>query len=117
MQPQNKAVSIRMLRCSNTACGRTFTLPLKTLNLQVSSEPYDACPFCLTKVTLENEYVIVEKATDDFKPELNVELSQEQVECPYHFGYLSERQVKDQIPDECLICKSIMRCTLKKIES
>ena len=41
-----------MFTCPNPACGKTFTTPLKTLNLQQdSAQPYAACPFCLTKIT------------------------------------------------------------------
>ncbi|MEM2108161.1 MAG: hypothetical protein QXL10_02615 [Candidatus Bathyarchaeia archaeon] len=34
--------------------------------------------------------------------------------CSYYLGYLSERSSKDKIPDECLICKDIVECMLKK---
>jgi hypothetical protein len=34
--------------------------------------------------------------------------------CLNHFGYLSERKTKEQIPDECLTCKDILQCMLKK---
>ena len=37
--------------CQNPSCKITFTTPLKTINLQENpTEPYYACPFCLTKI-------------------------------------------------------------------
>jgi hypothetical protein len=35
--------------------------------------------------------------------------------CQYHLGYLSERSSKQQIPDDCLVCKDIVECMLKKM--
>jgi hypothetical protein len=35
--------------------------------------------------------------------------------CQYHLGYLSEREHKEQIPDECISCKDILECMLKKM--
>jgi hypothetical protein len=37
--------------------------------------------------------------------------------CQYHLGYLSEREKKQQIPDECIICKDIVECMLRKMRS
>jgi hypothetical protein len=37
--------------------------------------------------------------------------------CNYHLGYLSERSSKEQIPDECMTCKDIVECMLKKMKS
>lgn len=36
-------------------------------------------------------------------------------ECRHHPGYLSERSSKEQISDECMICKDIVECMLKKM--
>jgi hypothetical protein len=124
LQTQDKTVTLRMYTCPNAICGQTFTLPLKALNLQDSSGPYNACPFCLTKVTAENESEVVGKIDDEANSESNAPErtsaeppSQETVDCNYHFGYLNERQVKDQIPDGCLVCRSIVPCMLKRMES
>ncbi|MGD0407090.1 MAG: hypothetical protein ABSB10_10640 [Candidatus Bathyarchaeia archaeon] len=35
--------------------------------------------------------------------------------CHYHLGYLSERKQKEQIPDECIVCKDIVECMLQKM--
>ena len=37
-------------------------------------------------------------------------------ECKKHFGYLSERAVKEKIPDECLTCREIVHCMLRTKE-
>ncbi len=33
--------------------------------------------------------------------------------CAHHFGYLSERGNKENIPDECMICQNIVKCMFK----
>jgi hypothetical protein len=96
--------------CRNATCGKVFTKPLKTSNLKLGSEGlYDACPYCLTEIT-----------TDDEKTE---EPSLEEVEppekpssCPHYIGYLCDRPTKPNVPDECMVCKDIIPCMLKKIE-
>jgi hypothetical protein len=35
--------------------------------------------------------------------------------CHYHMGYLSERSSKENISDECLVCKDIVDCMLRKM--
>jgi hypothetical protein len=35
--------------------------------------------------------------------------------CQYHLGYLSERSSKQQISDDCLVCKDIIECMLRKM--
>jgi hypothetical protein len=103
--------------CQNTACQQTFTVPLKTLNVQANpTEPYYACPFCLTKLEeptlnlpqsrpVKQESQKKQKDNDGEKPS----------GCRFHLGYLSERVQNAQIPDDCLLCKSIVECMLKKM--
>ncbi len=117
-----------MLTCQNPSCKKSFTTPLKTLNLQENpTEPYFACPFCLTKIktseetqkaTNKSEVIKVEK----IQPEENQAETKEKSKntekssgCNYHLGYLSERSSKEQIPDECLVCKDIVECMLRKM--
>jgi len=33
--------------------------------------------------------------------------------CAYHLGFLSERSGKEKIPEECIVCKNIVKCMLK----
>ena len=35
-------------------------------------------------------------------------------ECSYYLGYLGERKQKEQIPDNCLVCKDLVECMRKK---
>jgi hypothetical protein len=95
--------------------------PLKTLNLQQDpAETYAACPFCLTKITEQIESVNkpektqVETILSKEKPTRSTE---KPPACQYHMGYLSEREKNQQIPDECIICKVIVECMLRKMRT
>jgi hypothetical protein len=35
--------------------------------------------------------------------------------CTHHFGYLSKRPTKEKIPEECIVCESIVQCMLKNV--
>ena len=120
------------------------------MNLQQDSEePYDACPYCLTEITVEEEPAInfdepetlepepfkpetfepetfeAEEASVETEPEVEevepVEekpsVSEVSPECAHYLGYLSEKSSKDQIPDECMMCKDIVTCMLKKMKT
>ena len=106
-----------MPTCPNPACKRTFNKPLKTLNLQENAtEPYDACPYCLTKVNVsvikkESRNVVEKKPEPEVK---KVVKNAEATECKHHLGYLSTRAQKE-IPEECLVCKDIVECMLTKM--
>jgi hypothetical protein len=118
--------------CPNVSCGKVFNQPLKALNLQQDTEePYDACPYCLTEIMLDDTPTTVfdepetvepeetEKETEVEEPEPmeeRVEIPETPSECPHHLGYLSERSSKGQIPDECMMCKDIVSCMLKKMK-
>jgi hypothetical protein len=117
----------KMFTCQNPSCRKSFTVPLKTLNLQqTQTEPYFSCPYCLTQIKIEpikpnypTEETLLEKA----QPKMNqaetkenlVKNSDKPSGCHYHTGYLSERSSKEEIPDECLVCKDIVDCMLKKM--
>lgn len=90
--------------CPNAACVKVFTKPLKALNLQRSPEEfYDACPYCLTEITANDEKTVA--------PSLEKSSS-----CAHYLGYLCERSAKDSIPDECIVCKDIISCMLKNMK-
>jgi hypothetical protein len=116
----------KVFTCKNPACKKTFSAPLKTLNLQQEpAEPYYACPFCLTEI---NEKPVQTEATTT-KVQLNVAQIQEKIKqaeakstqnpstCRFHLGYLSERTSKEQIPEECLVCKDSVDCMLRKMKN
>ena len=39
------------------------------------------------------------------------------VRCPYHFGYLAQIPNHSLIPEECLLCSRVVKCTLCLEES
>ena len=109
------------------------------MNLQQDSEePYDACPYCLTEIVQVEEPSITYAEPETFEPEEteefeeaeaeeaeieepepveeHVEIPEAPSECLHHIGYLSERSSKEQIPDECMMCKDIVTCMLKKMK-
>jgi len=116
--------------CSNPECGRVFANPIIVQDLTSKNEPsYSACPYCLTEIvieedseveeekrTLKKKRAIIEKAKAQ-PPKLKPaeQLSLKEQGCPYHFGYLSQRSRKEEIPEECMTCKKIVECMLKKV--
>ena len=116
-----------MFTCPNPACRKGFTNPLKTVNVrQDPTELYNACPYCLTKI--DQAYLDAESklkkdkleespdAENDYGDKEQVKETDKPVPCHYHLGYLSERAQKEQIPDDCLVCKDILECMLKKMQ-
>jgi len=103
------------------------------LNLQQDTEePYDACPYCLTEITVEEEPAINYEEPETIEPETfeaeealvetepleeKTSVSEAPSECAHYLGYLSEKSSKDQIPDECMMCKDIVTCMLKKMKT
>ena len=140
-QIEEKNKKSRMFTCPNLACTKEFTKPLKAFNLQQSSEnPYDACPYCLTEIVVNDEPVITcdENETFEQEPpepenfeaseapveveevspiEEKVEVEEKPAECAHYLGFLSERTPTDPIPDECIICKNIVACMLKRMKT
>ncbi len=106
------------------------------MNLQQDSEePYDACPYCLTEIVMDNEPNSAAAESEIFEPEITEEPEEAEIEveekeyaeepakipetpseCCHYMGYLSEKSAKEQIPDECMMCKDIVACMLKKMK-
>jgi len=95
-----------------------------------NAEPYDACPYCLTEISLEEENsVVMEEGQKSEAKEIEIEepsrlsysgekpTPSKSQGCAHYFGYLSERSAKGHIPDECMICESIVQCMLKNVTS
>jgi hypothetical protein len=108
----------KMLTCQNNSCKKNFEAPLKTLNLQAApTEIYNACPYCLTKIKEP------EKSPENLQAKANHMKTKDTLDknndnltkCHFHKGYLSERTTKENIPDECLVCKDILECMLRKM--
>ena len=109
----------KILTCLNKVCGKVFSKPLLALNLQQNSKTtYAACPYCLTKITIiENENNGSQEGTFSDVEHFNGLPSQNKekiITCYHHIGYISERNQKEQIPDECLLCPEVVQCMHKK---
>jgi len=114
-----KTSETTVLTCPNNKCGKIFDKPLITINLQQNSKtPYNACPYCFTEITIvENE-----SKTPPEESFTEIELGKEQVAevlektvlCNHHLGYLKERELRQQIPEECILCTKVIDCMLKK---
>ena len=90
------------------------------LNLRKrSAEPYAACPYCLTEtsdVYVEPKNRLEKTGSETILPEEKLSQNKDiPVDCHYHFGFLSEREKREQIPDECVSCKDILECMLRKM--
>ncbi|MBE0519736.1 hypothetical protein IBX35_01655 [Candidatus Bathyarchaeota archaeon] len=116
--------------CSNPECERVFANPIIVQNLSSKNESsYSACPYCLTEIVIETNSEVEEEKRTVKKKRAKIEepiaqptklkpaeqLSLKDNKCPYHFGYLSQRSRKEEIPEECMTCEKIVQCMLKKV--
>jgi len=114
--------------CPNPSCGKVFTNPIKAENLcPKNAEVYDACPFCLTEITVESSTNIEEEKNLEIKKtereetsmyskkETMAESPPKMQKCTHQFGYLSKRSAKEKIPEECMMCENIVQCMLKNV--
>ena len=134
-QIEEKTKKGSVFTCPNASCGKVFSKPLKALNLQQDPDgPFDACPYCLTEINVDDTSAVTPEEPETFEEEeveaepefeveetappaeKHVEISEAPSECLHHIGYLSERSSKEQIPDECMMCKDIVKCMLKKMK-
>jgi hypothetical protein len=113
-----------ILVCPNKACGKTFAKPLKTTKIhEGTKEHYNACPYCLTDVI--NSEIEKENPPEVTVPEVTVTevpISEENPgqdgektsSCTHYRGYLSEKDHKQQIPEDCMVCSQLIECMHKK---
>jgi hypothetical protein len=113
--------------CPSDRCGRVFSEPLRLTDLshRPHEETYYACPFCFSRVDV-NE-ILKNPESPDLKPHIGPVLSaspsknmrSEKIsdekkmtvsECPQKFGYLKDRSKGAEIPDKCLTCAKILQC-------
>jgi hypothetical protein len=92
-----------------------------------SPKTYDACPYCLTEIIVEEQPVIAMlKSTPEVRGEETSKTSLRFAEekrsppgkasnCQYQLGYLSKRATKEKIPEECIMCEQIVKCMLKNV--
>jgi hypothetical protein len=76
-------------------------------------EPFEAKTFEAEEASVETEPEVEEAEAVEEK----AEASEGSSECAHYLGYLSEKSSKDQIPDECMMCKDIVSCMLKKMNT
>ncbi|MCJ7561067.1 hypothetical protein MUO79_10705 [Candidatus Bathyarchaeota archaeon] len=76
----------------------------------------------MTEIAADNDLIVACDEPKEVEPEekeyakVQVEIPEKSSECRYHLGYLSERTQKEQIPDDCMMCKDIIECMLKKMK-
>jgi hypothetical protein len=91
-----------------------------------NSEKYDACPYCLTEITVEEDTKTlgVQKEKEEIKIEQTeirkiekqtTQKLQKTEGCLHYMGYLSQRSTKEKIPEECIVCQNIVQCMLKNV--
>jgi hypothetical protein len=69
-----------------------------------------------TKEKYKETFLEVQSKNNQVELEIkDVKNNEKSTVCQYHLGYLSERSSKQQIPDDCLVCKDIVECMLKKM--
>jgi transcriptional antiterminator len=114
----NKMEEKIALVCPNKACGKVFNKPLKTQNLKGSKEHYNACPYCLAEITInEMEGKNPPEKTDTEATFSNSEPSKKEEKsftCKHYSGYMSEKEHRQQFPEECMICRELIECMNKK---
>ena len=117
--------------CSNVDCGRSFERPIKlTVLCSDPVETYLACPFCMSRVELEEppkpKLWKPTKPTFSIPPSSSIGMSERRGEkeekeeayesgklgCLHSFGYLKNRPKDKPIPDECLTCQKMIQCLM-----
>ena len=128
MHRKKQSAKEEKFACPNSSCGLVFSKPVKVKNVgSEDSRCYDACPRCLTAITLEENTPFAatksDVTVDDNEGREAVVSSSEEirarssatVQCAYHLGYLSERSKNEKIPEDCIVCQNIVQCMLKGV--
>jgi hypothetical protein len=78
-----------------------------------------ACPYCLTRIAEPQVEINKSETQDESRPskEKSSKNKGKLSTCHYHLGYLSEREGKQPIPDECLVCRVLLDCMLQKMRT
>lgn len=81
---------------------------------QRSKETYNACPYCLTEITItetENNNQPEKETIKIASVEEKLIQNQEKLpDCKHYFGYMSEKEHKQQMAEECMLCPQIINC-------
>jgi hypothetical protein len=108
--------------CPNEDCGHVFKNPLIALQIQKGEETeFYACPCCLSKITVEKDSILpylnrLEDEVTGAREPKQILPHEASSGCRHHLGYLSERDSRDAIPEECMICKDLMDCMHRKVK-
>jgi hypothetical protein len=105
------------------ACGEeTYQTIFAKVTLANSTEEYNACPKCLSKMQRTEahedsqpaEIIPNEQADSDIakNEKCQKEEPASDLNCPYQFGYLRKQERNLPIPEECLICKKMIECRI-----
>jgi len=116
----------RVFTCSNPVCGRTFSVPIKVVDLRVSDpRPSLACPHCLGRIAPDVDSRVDDSSTNDAKEtvdnkpeqprEIGNSVERPITKCAFHLGFLSERSSKEKMPEDCIVCENIIKCMLKAV--
>ncbi len=103
-------------RCNE--CKGTFQKPLATtFSSRGYVQKYNACPRCLSKVTIVRQHEgDEEKETlpiGNFEKAKSQKRNEENAICKHFVGYLKTRPKDMSIPDECLTCDKMIECLLR----
>lgn len=101
------------LACPYGKCGKRFEQPLVLTDFsKIPRETYYACPYCFSRVEIalrsQGNLNSVSAKTSE-----NADVKTPE-ECSHYLGYLKTVPKGDPIPDECLTCPKLIRCTVKK---
>jgi DNA-directed RNA polymerase subunit RPC12/RpoP len=123
-------VLLRSVVDSCVYCGRSVSAPVKLTDLsrKPSEETYYACPFCFSRLDVEDVSEHLERSHGHHMtlPPSSVDVFGSRSEkssgkragpavtnCSYGFGYLHSRPKDAGIPDDCLTCPKILQCMAK----
>jgi len=116
-------------------CGRAVSSPVRLTDLshKPEKETYFACPFCFSRINVEDRHehehsehlhgkggLVAASSVEVFssksdKGYVKKEEAAPSVSCSHGFGYLNNRPKESGIPDECLTCVRILQCMTRAI--
>lgn len=103
--------------CTCDKCGKIFSEPIElTILTEDSPEIYHACPHCFSRVNVSDNLrkplsEVVQSTLSKAVKETNKDVKKiKPVGCANFLGFLKTRPEGSPIPDECLICVSVVTC-------
>lgn len=98
-------------------CGRVVSAPVRLTDLsrRPVKETYYACPFCFSRLDVEDVKEHLEHSHAHEKSGGKKLALVAVSNCSLGFGYLRTRPKDSVIPDECLTCSRILQCMVKSL--